>query len=92
VTSHLRTQLTAWSAAAALAVTMLAAPVALARPIDAYDAKPAPTTAPPVTVELSDQGFDWGAAGIGAGIALGVIVLTAGGFRIRPGARVGHAG
>jgi hypothetical protein len=87
-----KSQLHTRSVAAALAITMLAAPAALARPIDSYDAMPAPTTTPPVTVEPYDDGFDWGAAGIGAGVAVAVVALTAGGVRIRPRARVGHAG
>jgi hypothetical protein len=86
-----KTKLLTPSAATTLAIAMLAAPAAVARPIDSYDPMPAPTTAPPATAEPND-GFDWGAAGIGAGVAVAIVALTAGGLRIRPGARVGHAG
>ena len=80
----MNSQLLARFVAAALAITMLAAPAALARPIDSYDAMPAPTAAPPASAEPIDDGFDWGAAGIGAGVAVGIVALTAGGIRIRP--------
>jgi hypothetical protein len=33
-----------------------------------------------VTVESSDSGFDWGAAGVGAGAAGGLVLIAAGGF------------
>jgi len=32
------------------------------------------------TVEHSDSGFDWGAAGVGAGAAGGLVLIAAGGF------------
>jgi hypothetical protein len=79
-----KSHLLARTVAATLAITMLAAPAAFARPIDSYDARPAPTAAPTTIAVPIDDGFDWGAAGIGAGIAVAVVALTAGGVRIRP--------
>ena len=67
-------------AAAAAAVT-LAAPPALARidppatpEFNSHDAAP---TSAPVVVRTIDDGFDWGAAAIGAGGAGGVVALAA---------------
>ena len=92
--SQLHTQLLARFAATTLAITMLAAPAALARPIDRIDGyvAPAPTAGPPATVESTDQGFDWASAGIGAGVAVGIVLLTAGGVLVRPRTRVRAAG
>jgi hypothetical protein len=63
----------------ALAVVALAAPVASARPAP-RDATPAdrvlvePESAP--VVQSIDQGFDWGSAAIGAGVAGALVLLV----------------
>ena len=41
---------------------------------------PTARPAPVATVEHSDSGFDWGAAGVGAGAAGGLVLIAAGGF------------
>jgi hypothetical protein len=77
-------------AAAALAALALAAPAASARPIidppttspteldlSAYDATPNP---PPVTMRATDDGFDWGSAGVGAAAAGGLVLIAVAGF------------
>jgi hypothetical protein len=51
---------------------------AWARPADVVPATARP--APIVTVETSDSGFDWGAAGVGAGAAGGLVLIAVGGF------------
>jgi hypothetical protein len=76
-------------AAAALAALALTAPAAYARPINdppttsaterdlsAFDATPDA----PVTVQATDDGFDWGSAGVGAGAVGGVILVAVGSF------------
>lgn len=64
------------AATGALAITALAAPAASARPVDPPAgwklAPPAESrsqlhTAAPTVIRSTDDGFDWGAAGIGAG-------------------------
>jgi hypothetical protein len=82
------------TAVAALAATALVVPSASARvPADepvsttAYPAVAAPagptvdtaTPAPAITQTIADDGFDWGAAAIGAGGAGAVLLLTAAG-------------
>lgn len=81
--------------AGALAVTALAAPTAVARPVDpasgwtasppassqSHAAAPAPTV-----IRTIDDGFDWDSAGIGAGAAAAIILLSLGG--VRAGSRV----
>jgi hypothetical protein len=51
---------------------------ASARPADVVPATARP--APVVTIQSSDSGFDWGAAGAGAGAAGGLVLIAAGGF------------
>jgi hypothetical protein len=54
------------------------------------DAGPAPVrVAPVVTVQpsSSDSGFDWAAAGVGAGAAGGLVLIAAGGFGVAYRAR-----
>ena len=64
--------------AGAMAVTAIAAPAAVARPIvdfhDSSSYEPAPT----VTRTIED-GFDWGSAAIGAGGAAAVLLLSGAG-------------
>jgi hypothetical protein len=76
---------------AGLATGALAAPAALAQPIDAQPrAAPEPGSGDPPVVRTIDEGFDWGSAAIGAGGAGAAIVLSLGGLalvsrdRIRP--------
>ena len=60
---------------AGLVAGALAAPAAVAQPIDdPQTSEPAPSTTP--VVRTIDEGFDWGSAAIGAGGAGAVIVLV----------------
>jgi hypothetical protein len=76
--------------AGALAVTAIAAPAAIARPIDAAPgwtasqpgASPSPADAPaPTVIRTIDNGFDWSSAGIGAGATTAIALLSLGGVR-----------
>jgi len=85
------------AAAGALAITALAAPAASARPVDppvgwklsppgesrSQTHQPAPTI-----IRTTDDGFDWGSAGIGAGAAA-IVLLSLGGVRARRHGTVG---
>jgi hypothetical protein len=82
--------------AGALAITAIAAPVAVARPIDAAAgaaasptaADPSQAEAPaPTVIRTIDGGFDWGSAGIGAGATGAIVLLTLAG--VRAGSRAG---
>jgi hypothetical protein len=53
------------------------AALALAGPADAFGAKQPPSQQP-IVVKVSDGGFHWGDAGIGAAGALGLILVAAG--------------
>jgi hypothetical protein len=85
------------AAAGALAVTALAAPAASARPVDAPVGwkltTPAQTHSQPATpaptVIHTDDGFDWGAAGLGAGAGAAIVLLSLGGVRARRHGTVG---
>jgi hypothetical protein len=63
---------------AGLAAGALAAPAAVAQPIDNGPSPDAGKTSPPV-VRSIDDGFDWGSAAIGAGAAGALIIVTAAG-------------
>jgi hypothetical protein len=67
-------------AATTLALLVLAAPAATARPIiDGPSNAPAePAPAPPV--RPTDESFDWGSAGLGAGVTSGLVLVAAGGL------------
>jgi hypothetical protein len=74
----------------ALAITALAAPAASARPVDPPAgwklAPPAESRAhapAPTVIRSTDDGFDWGAAGIGAGAGAAIVLLSLGGARVR---------
>jgi hypothetical protein len=41
-------------------------------------------------VRVSDHSFDWGAAGIGAAVGIGMSMLAVGGGLVLTGARAGH--
>jgi hypothetical protein len=75
-------------AAGALSAALLVPAGASAR---IADAGPAPArVASVVTVQPSsspDSGFDWGAAGVGAGAAGGLVLIAAGGFGVAYRAR-----
>ena len=82
--------------AGALAVTAIAAPAAMARPIDSAPgstasqpgASPSPADAPaPTIIRTIDDGFDWSSAVIGAGATTALVLLSIGG--VRAGARTG---
>lgn len=76
--------------AAAIAVTVLAAPAASAAPIDetanpsgrqqaeAYSAAPLELPSAPVPASGAGNGFDWGDAGIGATAMLALAAIAAG--------------
>ena len=77
------------AATGALAITALAAPGASARPVDPPAgwklATPAESRsqlhAPaPTVIRSTDDGFDWGSAGIGAGAAA-IVLISLGGLR-----------
>ena len=67
-------------AAATFAVLALAAPAATARPIvdPPIDVPAEPAPAP--LVQASQEGFDWGSAGIGAAATAGLILVASGAF------------
>jgi hypothetical protein len=84
--------------AAAAAAAMLAAPPALARidppPTPSFNTRaPAPTISPanrPVVVRAVDDGFDWGAAAIGAGgVGALVVLISLGGIAYSGRHRIG---
>jgi hypothetical protein len=62
----------------AASAALLVPATASARPADVVPATALP--APVVSVESSDSGFDWSAAGVGAGAAGGLVLIAAGGF------------
>jgi hypothetical protein len=67
--------------AAAVAVIALATPAVSARRVEAIS-NPAPVTSPaPTVIRTIDSGFDWGAAGIGAGAAAAIVLLSVAGVR-----------
>ena len=78
--------------AAGITAAALAAPAAVARPIDGPNepvrpdpgstvVEPDPSPAPAPVVRMIDDGFDWGSAAIGAGGAGALVVLVSlGGF------------
>jgi hypothetical protein len=65
--------------AVALASMLLAAPAAHAR-LDQGEGGTAPSKQAPVTIAVAD-GFSWVDAGIGAGAALGVVLVAGGAGR-----------
>jgi len=86
------------AATGALAITALAAPAASARPVDLPAgwklAPPAESrsqlhAAAPSVIRSTDDGFDWGAAGIGAGAGAAIVLLSLGGARVRRHGTVG---
>ena len=63
--------------AAGVAAAALAAPPAVARPIDEPQEPIRPEPEQPVVVHKIDDGFDWGSAAIGAGGAGALAVVVA---------------
>lgn len=59
-----------------LAIILLAA--AIVAPTTATAANPEPTSRPPVVVEVTDSGFHWLDAGIGAVAAVAVVLVVVG--------------
>jgi hypothetical protein len=97
VSSLIRLRKISRIAAATLAALALAAPVASAQPIvdppttspieldlSAYDATPTP----PVTIRATDNGFDWGSAGLGAAAVGALVLIAVGGFTAAHRARI----
>ncbi len=81
--SHLRRL--ARSAAVALAVTVVAAPAAAARPIgEQYPIgiESGSATTPPTVITTTDSGLDWASAGIGAGAAGAIVLLSLAGVAV----------
>jgi hypothetical protein len=66
--------------ATSLAAGALAAPAAVAQPIDAQPRYPAESADAPV-VRSINEGFDWGSAAVGAGGPSAVVVLASLGGR-----------
>jgi hypothetical protein len=86
------------AAAGALAITALAAPAASARPVDApagwklsqpTETRSQPRSPSPTVIRTTDDGFDWGAAGIGADAGAAIVLLSLGGVRARRHGTVG---
>jgi hypothetical protein len=95
--SHRRSRRLTRAAAGALAIIALAAPAASARPVDpptgwklSTPAESRSQTHQPATtiIRTTDDGFDWGSAGIGAGAAA-IVLLSLGGVRARRHGTVG---
>jgi hypothetical protein len=96
MTAHHRSHRLARLLVAGVAAAALAAPPAVARPIDPVRPDPVSTIAverqqAPV-VQTIDDGFDWGSAAIGAGAAGALVVLVGlGGFAFTIRHRIGVA-
>jgi hypothetical protein len=71
------------SVAAALAVSAIVAPTASARPIGDRHPVDVEAPAPSVVVTTTERGFDWGSAGLGAGVAGAMVLLSYAGARVR---------
>jgi hypothetical protein len=68
-------------AATSLCIAALAAPAASARPaVDPPAADHAAQRSPVVVTARSDNGFDWGSAGIGAAAGAGLVLVGVGSF------------
>jgi hypothetical protein len=79
------------SFAVALTVTAIAAPAAAARPIGethpiGIESGSAP--AAPTVITTTERGFDWGSAGLGAGAAGAIVLLSFAGFSFKSHAHV----
>jgi hypothetical protein len=80
------------AAAGALALTALAAPAAGARPVDhpagwkltppPAESRSQPHAPAPTVIRSTDDGFDWGSAGIGASAAA-IVLISLGAVRGR---------
>jgi hypothetical protein len=70
------------TAAATLIALAFATPTATAGPIIEPPIKPPSEPAParPVPMRATDESFDWGSAGIGAGATGGLVLVAAAGF------------
>jgi hypothetical protein len=86
------------AAAGALVITALAAPAASARPVDPpvgwkltppAESRAQPHSSAPTITRGTDDGFDWGAAGIGAGAGAAIVLLSLGGVRAHRHGTVG---
>jgi hypothetical protein len=66
------------AAVAATSIALLVPAIASAVPADYRTPTPTPTPAPAVVTAPSDDGFDWGAAGVGAGAVGGLFLIAAG--------------
>jgi hypothetical protein len=75
--------------AGALTAIALAAPPAGALPCEVVCGSATPSQSRPptqTTTRIIDNGFDWGSAGIGAGVGAAIVLLSLGG--VRAGSRV----
>jgi hypothetical protein len=68
------------AAVAATSIALLVPAIASAVPADFRTPTPTPKPAPSVAATPSDDGFDWGAAGVGAGAVGGLLFIAAGSF------------
>ena len=84
MSSQSHTRRLARSAAVALAVTVIAAPTAAARPIGETHPIGIETgsTTPPTVITTTDSGIDWGSAGLGAGAAGAIVLLSLAGVAV----------
>jgi hypothetical protein len=85
VSSHRITR----SVAVALAATAIAAPAASARPIgETHPIGVESASAPPTVITTTERGFDWGSAGVGAGAAGAIVLLSFAGVALKSHAHV----
>ena len=92
MTAQHRSHRLARALAAGVAAAALAAPVAVARPIDSPHEPVAGEPEQPVVVQKLDDGFDWGSAAVGAGGAGALAVVVAlGGVAYTTRRRIGVA-
>ena len=86
MSSQTHTRRLARSVAVALAVTVIAAPTAAARPIGEthpIGVEEIGSTTPPTVITTTDGGLDWASAGLGAGAAGAIVLLSLAGVAVK---------
>ena len=86
MSSQSHTRRLARSVAVALAVTVIAAPTAAARPIGEthpIGIETGSATTPPTVITTTDSGLDWASAGLGAGAAGAIVLLSLAGVAVK---------
>jgi len=68
------------AAVGAASIALLVPAIASAAPADFRSPSVKPAPAPIVSAAPSDDGFDWEAAGVGAGAVGGLVLVAAGSF------------